>query len=41
MNKRLLVLSMDNNNGAIFVYDIGNDIDNGIDTPTPLITYSV
>jgi len=41
MNKRLLVLSDDENyDGVIFVYDIGNDVDMGIDTPTPLITYN-
>ena len=40
MNKRLIVLSDDQDyNSAIFVYDIGKDVDKSIDKPYPLITY--
>ena len=42
MNKRLIVLSDDQDyNSAIFVYDIGKDVDKSIDKPNPLITYDV
>ena len=42
MHKRLIVLSDDENyNSAIYVYDIGKDVDKGIDKPYPLITYDV